>query len=1770
AMNTPQADNKFVVTKSLTEDGRVGKIEDAQGIVGLRPLLSQRWTPVCRSMILKPGDWLRADLRGANAAKVRFSNDVVLILGPGTLLECISPTQARLHSGQAQVAVPAAADQKEKNAAPPQFELLSPRGGMQKFVAGKTFVHLDRTEKLVEPKQPPKWLAAFEGTSSNESLGSLIVNLPDGRNEPLTVGYHKVSVEIRDQIARTTIEESFVNHSAERLEGVFHFPLPQDASISGFGMWIGDQLVEADIVEKQRAREIYETILREKRDPGLLEWTSGNLFKARVYPIEPNSEKRVKIVYTQVLPLQANQYHYTYSLRSDLLRMHPLRELSLNVTVNSALPLKEVICPTHSARISHTAHSAEVNFTAQEYSPERDFQVVCEIDGKQADVVVVPHRRGDDGYLLVQLTPPAPEGNWQREILPEGRALHVVLLCDTSGSMDSEKRKQQADFVATVLSSLGPKDRFQLAATDVATAWSAPEPLAATEENIGKARDFLERRVSLGWTNLDQAFDTVLRKAPPDAQIVYLGDGILTANDRDPAAFVKRLAKLLSDKRAALSAAQHDSEKKAIDPSAPDQGRASEAESWTLHAVTLGNTSDASVMQGIASVGGGSVRAIGGEQTPEIVARRWLNEIAQPGLRNLHVEFRGVKVAAIYPERLPNLAAGTQQILVGRYLPAGQNQTGEIIVTGQRGAESIRYAAKINFQDAEAGNSFIPRLWAREHLDQLLQQGTSPQIRDDIIALSEEFHIITPYTSLLVLETDADRERFGVKRHYQMRDGEKFFADGKKNADYELAQQQMKRAGDWRVQLRRQILARWARLARDSNSIQRQVNYFEALCRGNDPAGMVHGALPLEVLSARAQGLTDYYFDNSRMDGFKSRGLGVESEFDGDNYGFGPRGPGNGPFGGGRDYSFDLGFKQADEPDSAGRGLSDQMAQLGDLPNIRGEWQSNAEDGRGTSLMAGIQTDLQTDTLDFGIDEDGVMLQGENWSSASDMSTATGRLMRSYGEFQQMGRGYQAANYTSWVNVLFPSLAARPSAGSSSPKPRGWTPEAIALSQSLSRWEALQKLDGGLEIHAEDVTTDPIWKRIVSATGELTLYSPGAWLTKPQNAETETIINYCDERARAALSLTYLLGRTRAAVELDRTQPGFTLQDWSLALIHTTYYNFSARTEKAGDHQVALILSRKDLSVEIRFLIDTERHVLLQFERRQDGKLTTRTKYADFVEAGGVWWAQTITTFDDQERVTETVKQSVKAVPAAAFKTRLEAEWAPAKTALFVRLPAPSAVVARQHVVDGSATFDDRLVMLLHDCQLQQWDDVLKQLAEIEKQEPGKPGLAWLHSTLEVTMRHNEEARQRLLAMAQELVAHPGAEAYVQAERVLDLLQAISSSSEILEGLQTLKPVYQESPGKMSHMPRWTQRLITLSDALNRTDEALALRKQLAAAEPWAVGRQVEYARQLLQSGHSDAAYAWLEQQMARPEERSYYEEDELRTAYADFYREQARWADLLKFTTAWIARDPRGAAGYQYHLAALIYNERMNDADALARKWLTDALARKWQADARQAGRLPDPSRSRLQAAIRYAEGNANGIQLYRTYPLWYEPLLETAEFFCQRPDDLSIVQDILQSRFGNSEAGDRLRAYFLSQLQADLDKLSPRQINYFVNSVLAGQVELAAPLAGRRQFQGSELPVELWQKIAASIHARWEKTDTTESGGEQYELSEAIRQIDQARFPEKLLPFLRERLKSAPPDYRSTYLSTLFNAVIEAPWSADHEREALELIRSMAAEPA
>jgi hypothetical protein len=208
ARNVAIEESKFVVGQSLSEDGRIGKIVDSQGIVMLRPMMNNRWTPVCGQMIVKPGDWLRTDVRGANAATIATSGQFQVIAGPGTLIELQGADQLKLLSGEVNITGDPAATDKLKLLGPGEQKISVKAGESVHYrLAGQ-----GPDARLVPVAQKPVWLAGFEGSSSNESLGSLICNV-DGRSTPLTVGFHKVQVDIRDQIARTTIEESFVNQT---------------------------------------------------------------------------------------------------------------------------------------------------------------------------------------------------------------------------------------------------------------------------------------------------------------------------------------------------------------------------------------------------------------------------------------------------------------------------------------------------------------------------------------------------------------------------------------------------------------------------------------------------------------------------------------------------------------------------------------------------------------------------------------------------------------------------------------------------------------------------------------------------------------------------------------------------------------------------------------------------------------------------------------------------------------------------------------------------------------------------------------------------------------------------------------------------------------------------------------------------------------------------------------------------------------------------------------------------------------------------------------------------------------------------------------------------------------------------------------------------------------------------------------------------------------------------------------------------------------------
>jgi len=1708
----------FCGAETLKEPDRIGKIADSQGIVAVRPATHERWTLAGEDVLLEQGDLVRTDVRGANAARIQLAGASGLILGPGTLVELVGPADVRLLGGELEVQASGKAPLKITG---PDRKTLS--------VDGKRLLRLEKST-VVPLAREPKWLQGFKGTIAKESLGSLVAKV-DGRDVPLTVGYHKVTVDIRDQIARTVIEESFVNHTAGQLEGVFYFPLPADASISGFGMWINETLVEADVVEKQRAREIYETILRERRDPGLLEWTGGNIFKARVFPIFAHSEKRIKITYTQVLPLKAASYRYSYGLESELLKQNPLRELSIQVKIHSALPLSRVQSPTHAAtRIRNTRNSAQVDFTAQEYTPERDFEVVMDLDPQYDDVVLIPHQRGDDGYFLLLVHPPGDGGGWKRALLPDSQPLELLILADTSGSMDATARQRQEAFLAALISSLGKNDTIKVAACDVGCTWMDEKPAAGGEAALARVREFLSARHSLGWSDLEKAFAQAIAKAGPQTHVIYLGDGIVTAGDGDPVGFARKLKQMYTGK-------------------------------GTFHAVATSTSYEQVVLSAIATLGGGSVRRIqadGAAQdagSPQAVAAELLGEMAQTPVRDLKIEFDGLQTARVYPNPLPNLARGAQQIILGRYLPAGRAVDARVTVSGTQGGKPVKFETKVSVADAGQGNSFIPRLWARMHLDALLEQGASTSIQEEIVALSEEYQIMTPYTSFLVLESDADRERFKVKRRFRMRDGEKFFAQGGDQASYDLVQQQMQRAGNWRIGIRRRVLAELAEMGRGT------VLWING---GPEQSGKWG-----EMDEERAGG-----------SGFSGRG--------GMRLGLSPRGNmayaklrshSEWQLGLRNDERFDAGMRTSSDYLPASSAPLDQAASEDEpryymsddiVEDTKSELAEDLFAGNRIRAEAGELFDAEQDydSYDFSNfpasisrgrissgkkDRNGLAFNAKpGWYSSNNLKQIrfADSIQDAYGrrsfEVSNEIRGLESG--FSQLNLLIPNLAPPPIAPISPPSLERWPAEARALAESLLRTGSLSALRGGLLLTRRSETFD-VRRNVTSEVNqELDLVSPKAWLTHTWGDTSQSLIQWCDPNRRGILSLAFELGRTRASVPLELAKPPLPLADYSLSSLEETYRGYVPAIEKQADDRVLLKLHHKSSSptYEIRAVIDTRRHVLLSMEHSNEGKLTSSTTYDDFVEVAGTWWATRMESHNGKRQRTALIKSSVKELSAADFNKRLENALRPRQRALMFEEPLPSLRDAKQALAAGKAKLEHQLVLLLHFAGSQQWKRVDEHLQSLEKLAGEKPGAAWLRNAVLLASRRHEILRQRILAEAARLAKQPpptngeGDVLYL-ANHLLAQYAYQFEPSERLAIVNILRPAYQKAPAHVLAIKQWQQQRLNFLQQSNQQAEALELMREIADAYSFDSNLQVQYAQNLANQGEHEAAYRRLTKALESGFAWEPHEADSLRSAYAQLLEGQGRMDDLVTYLAKWIALEPASNDPYRRYLAALLRTNQIDKAQALMEQWMQPA---------REGKQLASPASERLSAAVQQALGHGHGMYHERIDERWLKPLADVVRLLIRQKSYNYLAGQIMEhSQFRVSDEGKQLRREVLAILQNESLTLPPQQLGIIVNWVLSGDPIVETPVL---------------EKLVRTLEERW---SAEKDPGLKQQLAQPVLAILNRISSDRVLAFLERQLAEASKQYRPSCAQQLFGKLLELPWTQAHEDRAFTLLDELGA---
>lgn len=539
-------------------------------------------------------------------------------------------------------------------------------------------------------------------------------------DEALSITYHHVEVTITDQIATTRVDQVFVNDNPWAAEGTYIFPLPEGAAVSDFVMWIDGEPVNGAILEADEAREIYDDIVRRMRDPALLEYVDRRALKASIFPIPPGEKRRIELEYSQVLPLDNGLVHYVYPLSTEKYSSKPLEEVVVAVKVESVIPIRAVYSPSHSVFVEREDDfSARLSFEEYDVLPDRDFELYYSVSPEDVGLSLLSYKEPDEDGFFLLLAAPKVKAEPQDVV-----AKDLILVLDVSGSMEGEKLDQAKDAAVYILDHLNPDDGFNVVAfsSGVRTFSEEIEPASSREDGKG----FVERLEAMGGTDINRALLEATKTADPDrpTMVIFLTDGLATVGVEDA-------EKILEN----------------VEETAPEDAR--------IFSFGVGDDVDTDLLDQLSiDHGGASTYVRPGQNISETVSAFYA-KVDSPVLSNLDVDFGSIKTDQIYPERAPDLFAGSQLVMVGRYRNGGKTT---ITLSGTVNEREVSIVYPGNDFSEEGGAEFIPRLWATRaigsYLTEIRLHGEDWELVDAIVTLSIRYGIITPYTSFLIEEDD--------------------------------------------------------------------------------------------------------------------------------------------------------------------------------------------------------------------------------------------------------------------------------------------------------------------------------------------------------------------------------------------------------------------------------------------------------------------------------------------------------------------------------------------------------------------------------------------------------------------------------------------------------------------------------------------------------------------------------------------------------------------------------------------------------------------------------------------------------------------------------------------------------------------------------------------------------------------------------------------------------------------------------------------------------
>ena len=568
--------------------------------------------------------------------------------------------------------------------------------------------------------------------------------MPVPLSQAVSVKSVAVDAVIRGGVAETEVTHIFRNNSDAPAEGDFVFPIPAGASVSSFAMYDGDKKVEARLLEQDEATRTYEEIVRRRKDPALLTFSGRSALRARLFPIAPRSERKLTLKLVTVLPREGAAKKYAWTLIGPHLP-GSTRPESVSVTVTMADGAGNIYSPTHDVQTKRTSDGHVVstwktdatNVAMLSENPQFDLYVSPKPGTENIALSMLTYNAAlpqtaslagglrQSGYFMVVASPTITR--------PEAAPRRVVIVMDRSGSMQGKKIEQAKTTLRFALGKLRPQDVFNVITFSDSVEKFAPQPVAATDANRKRADAFIDEIVADGGTNIHDGLMMGIGQFPERAAgntLLFFTDGLPTVGDTNQAKIVRDAV----------------------------EKNAKKARTFVFG---VGNDVDVPFLDTVAQSLRGDADYVRPEENIEAKVSQFVAKTASPALENLRLvmDDGAATTGEIYPKPgdLPDLFAGGQLVLVGRY--TGSAKAIKLTLTGESNNKPQSYTLSGALPDVETGAGFLPRLWAGRKIGYLMDEvrlkDDSPAKKeavDQIIALSKEWGILTPYTALFVPE----------------------------------------------------------------------------------------------------------------------------------------------------------------------------------------------------------------------------------------------------------------------------------------------------------------------------------------------------------------------------------------------------------------------------------------------------------------------------------------------------------------------------------------------------------------------------------------------------------------------------------------------------------------------------------------------------------------------------------------------------------------------------------------------------------------------------------------------------------------------------------------------------------------------------------------------------------------------------------------------------------------------------------------------------------